>query len=247
MVTAERWEVAQEYEQGYWQALADRIASGSESQLEWYNWRAGELARKLNAAGAARLVDGTARVVEVGCGPIGIVSYFPAAERVAVDPLEHFYGKHPVLSKLRNPAVDYRRGKGEALPLPDGGFDLAIMENCIDHVQDMDSVMRELRRVLKPDGLLYLTVNARTPVGFVVHRMLSNLRIDAGHPHTFTRDRVGRFLSRNGYSMRYFHAESYLDALMGDLKGPGLRPRLKGVLGTSEFLVTVLADQTRAA
>ena len=245
MVTQERWEVAQEYEQHYWQELADRISTGAQEQLDWYKWRADQLAKRLEESGYARLTDGTADMVEIGCGPIGVSAYFPARQRVCVDPLEHYYGSQPVLSALRNPRVDYRRGVGEALPLDDQSCDLAVIENCIDHTRDMDAVMREVRRVLRPDGVLYLTVNARTPVGFVVHRMLSNLRIDAGHPHTFTRGKVARFLESNGFTLTRFDAESYLDALVGDLKGPGMRPRIKGVLGTSEFLVSVFAAPRR--
>jgi SAM-dependent methyltransferase len=241
MVTQDRWEVAQDYERGYWKSLADRIASGSVSQLDWYKWRADELVKRLRRVGHENATTGAARVVEVGCGPIGVVSYFPASRRLAIDPLEEFYGAHAVLSALRNPAVDYQRGVGEDLPAGSGQFDLAIMENCIDHVRDMDAVMQELKRVLTPNGILYLTVNARMPLGFVVHRGLSRMRIDAGHPHTFTRERVRSFVRRNGFDLVDFESESFLSAFKGDIKAKELRPKIKALLGTSEFIVTVIA------
>jgi SAM-dependent methyltransferase len=245
MVTVDRWQAAQKYEQGYWQSLAGRIADGSVAQLEWYDWRANELAKRLRRLGLGTFADGSARVIEVGCGPIGVVSYYPARERLAIDPLEEFYGANPVLSALRNPAVDYRRGMGEDLPAETGQYDLAIMENCIDHVQDMDAVMQELKRVLKPNGILYLTVNARIPIGFVVHRALSRLRIDAGHPHTFTKGRVRSFVARNGFDLVDFDSETFLSALKGDITAKGSRPKIKALLGTSEFIVTVIARPNR--
>ena len=243
MVTVDRWQAAQEYEQGFWQGFGEQIAEGRESQMDWYRWRAEQLAAKLREAGRPELTDGSARLIEVGCGPIGIASFFPARVAVAVDPLNDFYGSNPVLSKLRNPAVSYVNGPGEALPAETGAFDLAVIDNCIDHVRDVDAVMGELQRVLAPGGVLFLTVNCRTPLGFVVHRALSRLRIDKGHPHTFTASRARALLERHRFAPLTVRTDSYLTALRGDLAGPGLRPRIKGLLGTSEFVTTTLSTR----
>lgn len=243
MVTVDRWQAAQAYEQGFWQGIGEQIASGRESQMEWYRWRAEQLAARLREAGRADLADGSARLIEVGCGPIGIASFFPARAAVAVDPLNDFYGTNPALSGLRNPAVSYVNGPGEALPAESGAFDLAVIDNCIDHVRDVDAVMAELRRVLAPGGVLFLTVNCRTPLGYAVHRVLSRLRIDAGHPHTFTASRAQGLLGRHGFTLLALRVDSYLAALRDDLRGPGLRPRLKGILGTSEFVTTTLSTR----
>lgn len=245
MVTLDRWNAAQAYEQSYWQSFGEQITEGRVDQMDWYNWRAEQLAEGLKRIGRERLTTGGARLIEVGCGPIGIASFFPASRRVAVDPLETFYASNAVLTQLRSPAVEYKQGTGEALPAGDGEFDLAIIENCIDHVRDVDAVMAELRRVLAPDGVLYLTVNCRTSLGYVVHRALSRLRIDAGHPHTFTTDRVSTMFARNGFRVLGFESDSYLDALKEDLKTAGVRPRMKAILGTSEFVTTAFATPLR--
>lgn len=243
-----RWKEAQQYEQGYWRGIATQIARGSASQLDWYSWRADQLKARLIRAGRPDLADGSAAVVEVGCGPIGTVSYFPGRERVAVDPLEGFYSSDPVLSELRSPAVRYMSGVGENLPLEDAAFDLVIIENCIDHVQDVHGVMRELRRVLRRTGVLYLTVNCRTRAGYYSHRLLSALSVDAGHPHTFTPPRVVRLLKGHDLAVEELEAGSYWTALRQDLRS-GARGRAKALLGVSEYLVSVLArpDVERAA
>lgn len=243
MVTVDRWQAAQQYERSYWESFAQKITDGSVSQMDWYKWRADNLAQRLGELGLQRLTSGRAKVIEVGCGPIGVAGFFPAAERVAVDPLEDFYGKNEVLSALRNPAVQYRKGVGEKLPAEDARYDLAIIENCIDHVHDMQGVMRELTRVLKPGGVLYLTVNCRTKLGFVVHRALSNLRLDPGHPHTFTPPRVGRLMEHHGFDVLSTSVESYLKALREDITSPQARARLKAVLGISEFVTTAFGQK----
>ena len=243
MASTARWQRAQRYERDYWSSVAAGIAAGSVAQLNWYQWRAQELARKLQDLGFGALTGGTARVVEVGSGPVGIVGFFPAAERVAVDPLEPHYAENPTLTSLRNPLVQYRAGAAESLPCDSGRYDLAIIENCIDHCRDVDGAMRELERVLGPQGLLYLTVNCRSPWGYVAHRTLSRLRIDAGHPYTFTPDRVRRLLEAHGWKPIRFEVGSYEAARTEDLSAPELRSRIKGLIGISEFLVSVVATR----
>src|SRR5437899_5889321 len=110
MVSPARGQRAQQYARGYWASLASRIAAGSESQLDWYRWCAEQLVERLRTIGLGQLTDGSARVVEVRSGPIGVVGFFPAAERVAIDPLESYYAAQSTLVALRNPAVDYRAG-----------------------------------------------------------------------------------------------------------------------------------------
>ena len=243
MASTARWQRAQRYERDYWSSVAAGIAAGSVSQLNWYQWRAEELARKLQGLDFGALTGGSARVVEVGSGPVGIVGFFPAAERVAVDPLEPHYSENATLTSLRNPLVQYRAGAAESLPCESGRYDLAIIENCIDHCRDVDGAMRELERVLTPQGLLYLTVNCRSRWGFVAHRTLSNLRIDAGHPYTFTPGRVRRLLEAHGWTPVQFEVGSYQAARSEDLSAKELRSRVKGLLGISEFLVSVVAKR----
>jgi SAM-dependent methyltransferase len=246
MVSSARWQEAQQYERRFWESLATRIADDSVSQLDWYRWRAEQLILKLCSLDLERLTDGRARVVEIGCGPIGVVGFFPAAERVAIDPLEPYYASHATLTALRNPVVEYRQGSAEALPCESGRYDLAIIENCIDHVRDISAAMAELKRVLSAVGTLYLTVNCRTRWGFLVHRALSRLRVDAGHPHTFTPRRAENLLRDHGFTMLQCEVGSYAVAWRADFAAPEWRARLKALLGVSEFLLSAIAQPTRA-
>jgi SAM-dependent methyltransferase len=245
MVSSARWQSAQRYERGFWESVAARIADGSRSQLEWYAWRAEQLALRLRSLGLERLTNGQARVLEVGSGPVGVVGFFPAVERVAIDPLEPYYSSNATLTALRNRAVDYRQGSAEALPCDSGRYDLAIMENCIDHVRDVTAAMDELKRALNPGGTLYFTVNCRTKWGFILHRVLSRLRVDAGHPHTFTPYRAQKLLRDNGFKTLQFEAGSYEAARRTDLDSPERRARIKGLLGISEFVVSAIAQPIR--
>lgn len=242
MTTVNRWKQAQEYEQGYWEGVARRIAEGSYQQIAFYDWRAGELRRRLEAVGeSALLAEGTARILELGSGPVGVVGYLEGAERVAVDPLNDYYRGNDRLTELRNPDVRYLSAPGEAVPLESDRYDLVIIENCIDHVQDVGAVMSEIRRLLKPGGYLYITVNSRSLPGYWIHQALARLGLDPGHPHTFTPRRFRRLLRDHGFTLRSCEAGSWWEAWVEDFRGEGWRARAKAALLVSEFLLIAVA------
>ena len=60
--------------------------------------------------------------------------------------------------------IRYDTGIGEALPYEDGAFDAVVCVDVLEHVSDLDRVLSEVARVLKPGGLfLFDTIN-RNPV-----------------------------------------------------------------------------------
>lgn len=237
----DRWRTAQAYERGFWSQVSKQTAP-NDDPLNFYEWRSNRLVERLKDQGLGHIADESTASLEIGAGPVGVSAFFPAGDRVAVDPLENYYKKQPDLTKLRDPNVTHLSGVGEDLPCKSNLFDLVIIENCIDHVRNPYKVMREIDRVLRSDGVLYMTVNCRTRWGYLVHRLLSRLRIDAGHPHTFTMTRVQNdLMARHRFEILQLDYDSFLESWIGDLKGPDMKDRAKGMLGVSEYLVTLLA------
>lgn len=50
----------------------------------------------------------------------------------------------------------FRLGRGERLPFPDGTFSAALLHDVLEHVADWRAVVAEARRVLAPEGVLYV-------------------------------------------------------------------------------------------
>ena len=115
------------------------------------------------------------RAVDVGCGG-GLL-----AEELARLGL-HVTGVDPSLPSLevaRRHAsgsglqVEYLHGAGEALPLPDATFDVALCCDVLEHVADVEQVLAEISRVLRPSGLLvYDTINRTLASRLVVIGLL---------------------------------------------------------------------------
>jgi SAM-dependent methyltransferase len=228
-----RWSEAQAYERAFWQRLGHDVAAGTRDRLDWYQWRAGQLEQRLGVLAHAGRRAG--RILEIGSGPVGIVNFLEGGERFAIDPLEHFYRTQPSLVALRRPGVTYVDGTGERLPFEDATCSLVIIDNVIDHTYSPRTILGEIRRVLQPDGLLYLSVNVHTAWGAQLHALLAALHIDKGHPFTFTSRSLRRLMAECGYVTLVEHIDDYAQARRNDWRSAHLRDRVKGWSGLSEF------------
>ncbi len=101
-------------------------------------------------------------VLDLGCGG-GFMSEALAqrgAKVIGVDPSEPaiiIARKHAEATGL---AIDYRIGAGESLPVTESSADIVLCVDVLEHVRDLDAVLDEVKRVLKPGGLfLFDTIN----------------------------------------------------------------------------------------
>ena len=104
------------------------------------------------------------RILDYGCGGGDVV----AAGRVRGMDLygvEAFYSG----SSARKTAVErglfgtavLELGSGGTIPFPDGHFDFALSNQVFEHVQDLDLVLREIRRVLRARARMLLLFPSR--------------------------------------------------------------------------------------
>jgi len=242
MKNSSRWKTAQAYEMGYWQGIADKIASDASQQLTWYDWKAREFEKRLSTIDY-KYTREESKVLEVGSGPIGIVSYLGWGERVSIDPLGDFYKSNKELVSVRHDEVNYITGKGEEIPYPDGYFSLVIIDNVLDHVDNAEGVLNEIHRVLAKDGILYMELNIHTLWGFLLHVLLAKLKIDRGHPYTFTAERIRKFLSDHGFNIDAEWQNDYIQARTEDRASDSLKAKIKGYSGLSEFIFFAICSK----
>ncbi len=76
------------------------------------------------------------------------------ARVVAVEPSEKMRAEAERGSA--HPRVVYRDDTAGATASADGEFDFALLSMVIHHVPDLDACARELHRVVKPDGLVFI-------------------------------------------------------------------------------------------
>jgi SAM-dependent methyltransferase len=100
-----------------------------------------------------------ASILELGCGKAEMTRIVAtkAASVLALEVDEVQLEKNRAIADLPNVVFEY--GGAERIPLSDGGFDIVLMFKSLHHVPVtlMDRVFPEIRRVLKPGGLAYIS------------------------------------------------------------------------------------------
>jgi 2-polyprenyl-6-hydroxyphenyl methylase/3-demethylubiquinone-9 3-methyltransferase len=108
------------------------------------------------------LERGKSKILDVGCGGGVLAEEFARAgfQVHGVDPAPESLETaraHAVASGLQ---IAYSVGSGERLPFPDASFDHVACCDVLEHVDDVDAVIGEIARVLRPQGqFLYDTIN----------------------------------------------------------------------------------------
>jgi 2-polyprenyl-6-hydroxyphenyl methylase/3-demethylubiquinone-9 3-methyltransferase len=71
--------------------------------------------------------------------------------------------------------ITYRVAPGEAIPYPAGTFDLVYCCDVLEHVDDLDAVVADTARVLKPGGIyFYDTINRNFASKIIAIRLLQD-------------------------------------------------------------------------
>ena len=104
---------------------------------------------------ALNLVPGQ-RVLDAGCG-VGwgseLLRLAGAESVVGVDLSEEALAD----ARRRAPECEFVPGDLQKLPFPDGGFDVVVCMEALEHTEDTGGTLDELARVLRPDGVLLVS------------------------------------------------------------------------------------------
>lgn len=124
-----------------------------------FQWHATHQLRKILAATLSGLGGD---VLDLGCGAKPYRSLFkqPVRSYVGADVLDA-------------PTVDVQVTPGEPLPFADASFDVLLSTQMLEHVENLDQMLSEMLRVLRPGGSLVVTA----PFLYLLH----------GAPHDYRR------------------------------------------------------------
>jgi len=92
------------------------------------------------------------RALDIGCGNGWLAEALPGYEWHGVEP-------DPVLrEKALAKGMRALPGMAEKLPYPEGCFDAACLFDVLEHLPDEAPALMEAQRVLKPGGMLFISV-----------------------------------------------------------------------------------------
>lgn len=155
--------------------MAEDRAFGRKSAARWYaeqpDWWNAHYEKAVDEivdflAGDGLSLDGR-RVVDVGCGD-GIIALGLAArtnatmvrgldlEPVDAEFLSAIAAEHGV--GVDEPRLTFGVSEPNRLPVPDDSVDVAVTWSVFEHVTDVAGLLAEIRRVLVPDGILFIQI-----------------------------------------------------------------------------------------
>jgi len=219
--TNTRWQLAQSYEKNWW---ADRTDTIDLTYLQYY---AEELIRETQNYIE---INESTNILEIGSGPAGILTFLPAGERHAIDPLEYYFSTVEEYISFRDKAVMYQTAMGEELPYEDNYFDFIIIDNVLDHCQFPSQVISEMSRVVKYEGIIYFRQNIYHPWGKLVRELMEFLKIDKGHPHTFLKSNLEWLFKQHGFSIQAYKSVGYYKTWKSELLSSRLIDKIKALL-----------------
>lgn len=107
----------------------------------------------------AGAVQGAEVVLDIGSGPGHTALLFAphVAQVVALDPTQEMLDQGRAAALERGfENVRFERARAEAIPFPDGYFDLVTSRQSAHHYRDIRASLREVARVLAPTGRFVL-------------------------------------------------------------------------------------------
>lgn len=130
------------------------------------------------------------RVLDCGAWNGWFLSYESAqiAHRIALDFDEYF------APQLRAEGIDFVLADMEkgALPLAEASIDLLAMTSTLEHLSCPEHIAREIHRVLKPEGIVFITVPDIRKYGF-------HFWDDITHKRPFTRGSLAFLFETHGF------------------------------------------------
>jgi ubiquinone/menaquinone biosynthesis C-methylase UbiE len=132
-------------------------------------------------------------VLDVGCGVTSVLNVirrdFPHINLTGVDPLMDEYLKMYGFDT----SITWKRQYLEDLAFPSETFDMVCCTNALDHVEDVEAAIHEIRRVLSRRGTILVTVDV-----FAKSKMRNE-----GHPYSFTRPAIFELLREFGFEVEW--------------------------------------------
>ena len=196
----------------HWTRVADQWIAWARSPAHDAFW--------VYRQGLTRFIGkGSGRALEVGCGEGRVARELKAlGYRVTVTDV---VAEMVEAARQASSADDYAVAGVDDLPFDDGSFDLVMAYNVLMDVDDVPAAIREIRRVMKPGGTLFISLvhPFRDRGRFAGEAADAPFVLDGSY---FGRERFDGEEERDGLTMHFAGWSQPLEDYVSVLEGAGL-------------------------
>jgi 2-polyprenyl-3-methyl-5-hydroxy-6-metoxy-1,4-benzoquinol methylase len=146
------------------------------------------------------------RLVDIGCGP-GLLLEIAAARGYTASgcDVSAWATEH-----ARQRGLDVRTGELAAAGYPTAGFDVAVVNHTLEHIPAPGPFLAEIRRILKPGGILVVGVpNFGGLMAQIMRERWAGLLPDQ-HLWHFTPDTLRRLLDTAGFAVQEVRVQPHV-------------------------------------
>ena len=149
------------------------------------------------------------RILDLGCG-LGyfadlLVGYGASVTGVDIDSLcvnycsKYMRGAYAELDLTKVP-----------YPYPDSYFNKALCSEVLEHIKDNDIVLREARRILRPQGTLVVSTPCLEGIFGLFFKNIGHDSVDSSsheyhHHKGYTGETLGKLLTKHGFTILEIH------------------------------------------
>lgn len=156
------------------------------------------------------------KVLDIGCqwGATSIAIAKTGATVTGIDVHPPFVEGARVRAKGQGVSAEFAVSPAEQLPFRTASFNSIVCTNVIEHVQDQEQTLREISRVLRPGGMVFLDgPNRLSPKCFLrdPHYQMMGISI---LPHRLAKYYVTRVRKRPNYHVGVFPVATTIGRLM---------------------------------
>ncbi|PIU28424.1 hypothetical protein COT08_01380 [Candidatus Woesebacteria bacterium CG07_land_8_20_14_0_80_44_9] len=146
---------------------------------------------------------GKGKVLEVGCATGVMLKLFREQgwQVLGVEPS----GSAKVAQKK---GLKVWRHKFEGARLPNGYFDLAVLNHTLEHMDNPPWVLRKVNRLLKEDGIVFIDVPNAGGLGAKLLGKHWPYRLPREHKWQFTRQSLASLLTDAGFRVLHWQSRS---------------------------------------
>ena len=159
-IEKQEWEKCQAFEKDWWKRHLESLKVGTvkETPSKWVFFDDEYMHKYLIDNAKDKLV------IDIGCGPnmMHIIGRIGCRLGIAVDPLLNEYRASGWPVPYNDKCIPIS-SRSEELPFMDEYADIIVTVNALDHMNDALQSVKEMVRVLKTGGLLFINSDMRTP------------------------------------------------------------------------------------
>lgn len=188
-----KWKLAQAIEVKWWNNYLRH-----KDKSTYYTWKKNYWYDFLETIGF-HLPDQPIKIMDAGSGPAGIFTILDPFEVVAVDPLlDEYQTQLGQFDPEDYPHVRFVTSTIERIQM-DQQFDTIFCLNCINHVNSIQSSLRNLFNALKPGGKLIMSTDAHN--SNLLKSIFQIIPGDVLHPHQYNIEEYKHYVNNAGFQI----------------------------------------------